>query len=377
MKIRLLFCLCLFPVLAFAQTYTFSTLVNIPNVPTSALGPYSIALDPSGNIYGVSDGLEANQGTIFKVTPSGKLSVLHRFGQSADDAASPRSSLIRDAQGNWYGVTAFGGAFNQGAIFKVTPQGNETVLYSFPVEASYGSISTLARDSAGNLYGYNFLDSGSLFKLAPDGTYTVVYNFCSLSNCVDGVEPSGGPILKSDGNLYGIAQLGGTSKNCDGGCGVVFKVTPEGQETVLHSFTGGKDGSDPFAKLTQDSQGNLYGTTYLGGANNNGTVFKVTNAGKESVLYSFCLLSGCLNLGYPVGPVALDAAGNIFGVTSVGTVGVYKLTPAGEATDVYDRPVGSELGYLVAVDNAGNLYGFSMDGGPAKVGTIFKLTKKN
>lgn len=365
-----------------AQTYTFSTLVSFPaSSKKSAVNPYAPIIDSSGNIYGVSaNGGKNGKGTAFKVTPSGTLSIIYNFGASSTDGANPLGTPVRDSSGNLYGLTIAGGAHGFGTVFKITSAGKESVLHSFSAKLS-GTNASLTRDSAGNLYGYNTSGNGSLFKLTSSRTYSVVYTFCSLSNCADGAQPSGGPIMESNGNLYGVTYSGGGSANCSPnvGCGVVFEVTSKGKETVLHSFTGNGDGAQPLAKLTQDSAGNLYGTTYYGGLGY-GTVFKVSASGQESVLYDFCSLNNCADGSFPVGPVSLDSADNVYGISSQGgstnNYGtVYEVTTPGEETVLYNAAGPAGLGYGLVMDKSGNLYGTTWDGGSSNNGSVYKLTK--
>lgn len=372
MKTKLVLLLVLLPVLGFAQTYTFSTLSSFP--PTSKDGPVSPSaptIDGSGNLYGMSYfGGTYNGGTVFKVTPAGKLSVLHSFAYHT----FPSGSVIRDSAGNLYGTTSFGGAYDSGVIYKITSAGKFTNLYSF----QFGGGSSVMRDSAGNLYGYDTIASGngSLFKLTPSGAYSTLYTFCSLTDCADGSSPVGSPIMKADGNLYGATANGGSL-----GYGTVFEVTPEGEETVLYSFMGGSDGANPFAKVTQDASGNLYGTTYNGGTSTLGTVFKLTPAGIESVLYSFCLLGSCSDGMEPEGTVILDAAGNLYGVTSEGGINnngvAFEISPSGQETVIYYAAGAPGLGSALVMDKSGNLYGTTPDGGGPHNGTVYKLTKSN
>jgi uncharacterized repeat protein (TIGR03803 family) len=385
MKKKLLFCLLLSPILAGAQTYTYSTLVNFPSSSQkSAEYPSPPILDSSGNLYGVSEyGGKFNQGTVFKVTPEGKLSVLYSFSGQNGDGALPDCELIRDSAGNFYGSTDAGGANNSGTIFKLSPSGKETVLYSFIGEGPMGPVPSLARDSAGNLYGYSTspvgpANSGTVFQLTPEGIFTTLYSFCPPnSSCPNGYQPVGGPVIKSDGNLYGVTNGGGTGTACIGGCGVIFELTPAGQETVLHQFTGGSDGGSPNDRLTADARGDLYATTYYGGTYQAGTIVKFSNSGEESVLYNFCnLTSGCLSAYSPVGPVTLDSAGNIYGVASEGNIAVYEVAASGKPTSLFARQGPSTLNDRVVTDKAGNLYGSTVDGGPAHFGTVFKLTKQ-
>jgi uncharacterized repeat protein (TIGR03803 family) len=178
-------------------------------------------------------------------------------------------------------VTFEGGAFGAGVVYKLDASGNETLLYSFAGGSDGANPdSVLLLDAQGNLYGTTEnggnsecggTGCGVVFELSPQSggnwTETVVYTFCSVSGCADGERPGVGPlVLDAAGNLYGTTIFGGAYQSCNADtCGVVFKLDPEGNETVLHSFTGGADGADPAAGLIMDKAGNLYGTAELGG----------------------------------------------------------------------------------------------------------------
>jgi uncharacterized repeat protein (TIGR03803 family) len=233
--------------------------------------------DSAGNLYGTTyDGGGAATGcggsgcgVVFKLSPDGTYTVLHTF--TGSDGANPATGLIADSSGNLYGTTVFGGgtacAQGCGVVFKVAPDGTETVLYSFKggTDGLYPAGRLIA-DSSGNLYGVaegGALGGGVVFKLAPDGTETVLYSFCSKPSCSDGEGPSGSLIADSAGNLYGTtATGGGGGGGCypAAGCGVIFKLAPDGTETVLYYFRGGSDGANPQGGLIADSAGNLYGT---------------------------------------------------------------------------------------------------------------------
>jgi uncharacterized repeat protein (TIGR03803 family) len=204
--------------------------------------------------------------------------------------------VIRDAEGNLYGVTVAGGGSGAGAVYEVSSGGEEVLLYSFSGSDGAQPDSVLLLDAKGNLYGTTQnggssacggTGCGVVFELSPqsDGSWseTVLYRFCSVGNCADGESPVFGPlVMDSGGNLYGTTYFGGASCNCDGaGCGTVFELGPSGKETVLHSFTGGPDGAFPSAGVAIDASGNLYGAAGYGGAkcygsNTCGVVFKLT-----------------------------------------------------------------------------------------------------
>jgi uncharacterized repeat protein (TIGR03803 family) len=244
--------------------------------PAGSSDPYTGLIQGSdGNFYGTTGaGGTSDDGTVFKITPSGTETVLHAFANSGSDGEIPYAGLIQGSDGNFYGTTYNGGAGGLGTVFKVTPSGTETVLYSFAGgsdgEHPYAGV---IQGSDGNFYGTTYQGGtsgfGTVFKLTPSGTETVLYAFAGSSS--NGAYPEAGLIQGSDGNLYGNTLQGGA-----GGLGTVFKLTLSGTETVLHAFAGGSDGANPSANLVQGSDGNLYGSTGAGGTSGNGTFFKVT-----------------------------------------------------------------------------------------------------
>jgi uncharacterized repeat protein (TIGR03803 family) len=257
--------------------------------------------DAMGNLYGTTYmGGTFGYGTVFKVDTTGKEIILHSFAgppTGGADGAYSLSGVIRDTAGSLYGVTGSGGA-GEGTVYELNKTGDETLLYSFGGADGAGPRSVLVADASGNLYGttegggnggcFDGGGCGTVFELSPhsDGNWTerVLYVFCSLSNCADGEYPDAGPlVLDAAGNLYGTTIWGGAYQNCNGiTCGVVFKLDTTGKETVLHSFTGGKDGAFPWPGLTMDAAGNLYGVAEEGGDANCyapygcGVVFKIT-----------------------------------------------------------------------------------------------------
>jgi uncharacterized repeat protein (TIGR03803 family) len=291
--------------------------------------------DAAGNLYGTTyyggtgycsdDSFDDGCGTVFKLDTAGQETVLHSFGNSPD-GANPYAALIRDGSGNLYGTTMYGGTYGLGTVFKVTPSGQETVLYSFKGGSDGGvPYAGLVRDKRGNLYGTAVLGGtyslGTVFKLDPAGKETTLHSFKGVP---DGQSPVGSLILDSEGNLYGTTNNGGTGGPCsqpNDGCGTVFEVMSTGKERVLYSFKGVSkhDGSSPEAKLVRDAAGNIYGTTVGGGATCGpggcGTVFMLNNAGKETIFHNF---TNGDDGGYPIGGPVLDAKGNLYGTTSSG-----------------------------------------------------------
>jgi uncharacterized repeat protein (TIGR03803 family) len=236
-----------------------------------------------------------------------------------------------DKKGNLLGTTPYGGASAGGTVFKVVPKGRETVLYSFAIGSDGNApLAGLIKDKAGNLYGttyeggdtscYNGYGCGTVFKLTPDGTETVLYAFQGGS---DGAVPQASLIMDEAGNLYGTTVRGGNISDCDRyGCGTVFKLAPDGTETALHAFAGGpNDGANPVGDLIADKKGNLYGTTAEGGragGDGAGIAFKLVPDGTETVLYSFCAQTDCTDGGNPLAGLIKDKAGNLYGTGQLG-----------------------------------------------------------
>lgn len=262
---------------------------------------------------------------VYKVDEDGNSKVLHNF-TNGPDGGNPYGPLLLDPHHNLYGTANGGGAAGAGVVFKIDRFGNETVLYSFTGGADGGfPLGGLSIDSAGTLYGTTngggTAGAGVVFKLDKTGKETVLYSFTGGS---DGGYPFAGLICDSHGNLYGTTNGGGAA-----GAGVVFKVDRSGHETVLYSFTGGSDGGYPlWVTLARDHAGNLYGTTVGGGDSNAGVVFKLDPMGTETVLHSF---TGGKDGGSPYVGVVRDRDGNLYGTADSGGASnaglVYKIKP--------------------------------------------------
>ena len=248
---------------------------------------------------------------------AGTETVLYSFGSSATDGSAPLSGLIMDGAGNLYGTTSAGGTYDLGTVFKISSNGTETILHAFSGGTTDGQfpLRRLVMDSAGNLYGTTALgganDLGTVFKISAAGTETVLHSFAG--GTTDGARPEAGLIMDSAGNLYGTTLVAGANQ-----AGTVFKIDlTTGTETVLYSFSDNTtDGADPQAALTMDSAGNLYGTTVDGGAHSDGTVFKITGTGTETVLHSFA--GGTTDGAKPQAALIMDGAGDLFGTTQSG-----------------------------------------------------------
>ena|SRR5579863_332070 len=357
----------------------------------AADGEYPVAglvQDAAGNLYGVAGwgggkGCSGGGcGTLFKLDATGKFTVLHRFSGGAD--GSYPDALIRDQEGNLYGVAGFGGGKECfegqgcGTVFKVDVNGKFTVLHHFNGED--GALpQSLMLDKAGDLYGETEnggsghcyyqgyrIGCGTVFKLDATGEETLLYSFRGRP---DGKVPIGGMVRDAAGDLYGATLDAGLY-----GYGNVFELR-KGKETVLSSFDDGTGGGQPNGVIA-DKEGNLYGTTVTGGtipcypiSNGCGTVFELDTTGKETVLYSF--LGGQFRDGQlPLGPLIIDNAGDLYGTTWQGGVfsdgTVFKLTKAGKESVLHSFN-GSDGAYpeydSLIQDNAGDLYGTTPLGG--------------
>ena len=363
-----------------AQAQTYSVLYSLQGQADGCNASSTLFLDSAGNLYGTTrNGGTNRDGTVFKLDSAGILTVLHSF--NGHDGYQPFSGVIRDNQGNLYGTTEKGGAFSGGTVFKLSPSGKLTVLHSFGQAGTadgYYPAAGVIRDAAGNLFGTTSLGGtlggglGAVFKLDPTGNETVLHSFAGA----DGATPYAGLIRDSSGNLYGTTVGGGASCGLD--CfGTVFKLELRGVETVVYSFENTPDGESPQGNLIRDNEGNLYSTTAFGGTAGQGTVFKIDSAGGESVLYSF---SGGLDGGAPIGGLVRDSGGNLYGVASTsekGTGVVFKLDRSGKETVLHSFTGGTDgktpfAG--LAQDAAGNLYGTTLYGGNRNCGVVFKVT---
>jgi uncharacterized repeat protein (TIGR03803 family) len=252
----------------------------------------------NGTFYGTTETGGAKYfGTVFKITPDGTLTTLHSFCALTNcvDGQQPDAALIQASNGILYGTTQLGGANGHGSIFKINRRGQLSTLYSFcalPACADgAGSNTPLVQSTNGSLYGTAY---STFFRITVAGKLTTLYTFGGT----DGTGIDGGLIQATDGNFYGTASAGGPNGHNDG---TVFRITPRGVLTTLHNFSGA-DGISPETGLVQGTDGNLYGTTYLGGTHNSGTLFKISLAGELTTLYNFALeLDAVTANGLPVG----------------------------------------------------------------------------
>ena len=368
---------------------TFKTLHSL--VKTDGAFPWDAPVQASdGNFYGTTQNggntaCASGCGTVFKMTPNGKLTTFSFDGTNGSD---PFAGLVQAANGEFYGVTSSGGTGNGGGncptncgtVFKITPGGKLTTLHNFNYTDGLSPLGRLLLATNGNFYGTTQSGgsavSGTLFKITPSGTLTTLHNF---ANGADGGLPIGALIQATDGNIYGTTWTGGT-----GNYGTVFKMTLSGTLTTLHSFAN-TDGALPFAALVQATDGDFYGTTEEGGTNSYGTVFKITAKGKLTTLHSFL---GGTDGDTPISPLVQATDGNFYGTASYdglypnfGTV--FKITPKGKLTTLhnFDSTDGSyPYSGLVQATN-GKFYGSTFTGGSSSAcspqagcGTVFSVS---
>ena len=366
-----------------------------------------LIFDKAGNAYGVSyrGGTYLN-GTVYELSPSGSgwnETILHNFNAGAGDGQTPQGWLVMDSAGNLYGTAQLGGSRKLGIVYELSPVSGgtwtEKIIHTFigGTDGRFPEVG-LIFDKKGNLYGTAYqggtggmcggLGCGVVFELSPKSgggwSEKILHTF--KGGTTDGANPLASLVMDSAGNLYGTTATGGAHSNA----GTAFKLTPNSSggwtETILHSFNASSsDGSNPYASMVFDSVGNLYGTTGGGGANLEGTVFKLapgkSGSWTESVLHSF---GGPGTDGqFPFnGGVVFDSLGNLYGTTgeggSTGQGIVFKMSPASGGSwseSVYlnfDGTNGIQPSYGLAV-NAGNVYGAALYGGTQLAGTVIEI----
>jgi uncharacterized repeat protein (TIGR03803 family) len=398
-KTSAVFLLCAATAIA-APAQTFNTLVNFDE--TNGQGPMYLSLiqGRDGELYGTTAGGGINfGGTVFTVTQAGDLTTVYSFCSQTNcsDGEAPYAGLVLGTDGDFYGSTFAGGAGSCcGSVFKLTPSGMLTSLYSFCSQTNCTDgqwpYAPLAQGTGTSFYGTTYMGgvygSGTAFKVTSEGTFTTLLSF----DGDDGIRPSSGLIRATDGNFYGTAIEGGINN-----MGTVFKITPEGALTTVHNFEGGHEGINPIGGLIQASDGELYGTTSNGGEGTAcfynggcGTVFKITMKGKLTTLYRFCSQANCTDGADPVAGLVQASDGNFYGTTFYGgDVGcgssdgcgtVFEITPGGMLTTLHafcsqtNCPDGVSIlgGLLQATD--GIFYGTTQQGGAYNYGTVFSLS---
>ena len=299
------------------------------------------------------------------------------------NGSSVGSPLVQASDGDFYGTSYFGGANNYGSIFKMTARGALTTIYNFNNTDGASPTGQLIQASNGSFYGSttyggaNGYAYGSIFKITPAGTLTTLHSFAET----DGENPCSNMVLATDGNLYGVTRAGGPTGYCSNGCGTVFKISQAGTLTTLYMFqgSGGVDGVYPCG-LIQASNGDFYGATNYGGANNFGTVFKITPTGVLTTLHSFNIADGL----YPSSDLMQASNGNIYGTTQeggdlscnspYGCGVIFKVSSAGTVTTAYSFTTTAYPDTRLVQATDGNFYGTTFEDGTNNYGTIFKLT---
>jgi uncharacterized repeat protein (TIGR03803 family) len=331
--------------------------------------------------------------------------VLYNFATTSCDPVNPSNAgiIAQGRDGDLYSSTASGGCHGNGAGFKITPKGKLTVLKSFSLGAGdgIGPVSGLTLvlngDYWGSTEGEDF-NAGAIFKMTSSGKETSYNTVLGGTGEVNGGQPIAPPVQGMDGDLYGMTTSGGNSSKCtygNGGCGVVYKITSSGKYKVIYTFDQ-TNGGNPDSPLLLGTDGNFYGTTYYGGSvgqtfKNAGVVFKITPAGKYTVLYTFCSQTNCTDGANPADGLTQGSDGSFYGTTEYGGTGAgglrqgiaFKLTPSGKLTVLYNfcslsncTDGANPLGGLVQATD-GNLYGTTTYGGSNKYGNIFQITPKS
>jgi uncharacterized repeat protein (TIGR03803 family) len=355
-----------------ANDRAWEVLTNFP--PNAGPNDNSPLVEGAGGYFGTtSRGGSNGYGDLFEITSAGVCTEIYSF-TNGNDGNGPLGGLTPGGDGYFYGVTLFGGTNGGGTVFKITPAGALTPLYSFP-GGDFGNFPNagLVKGPGGLFYGTTYFGGsngfGGVFSVTSGGQLTELYSF---TNGVDGLNVST-VLTVSGGNLYGTSQYGGSTNNA----GTIFKITPAGAFTVLYVFTNGVDGALPAGGLAMDGLGNFYGVASQGGTNGNGLAFQMTPSGSLTVLYSF---TGGLDGSTPGAPLTAGNDGNFYGTTLYageffgGTA--FQMTPAGTLTTLlrFNQPFsGGAPGALIQGSDL-NFYGLTIYGGAYADGTIFKFS---
>jgi uncharacterized repeat protein (TIGR03803 family) len=359
----------------------------------------SLTLAKDGDFYGTTPapgGLysdsSANVGTVFRVTPAGKLTTLHTFSALKApylnaEGGDPLAALTVGPGGDLYGTTTTGGKNGTGTIFKMTPAGDLTVVYAFSGGKYFTQIrglnTGLTLGDDGNFYGTaggGAHASGVVYRVSPAGDFKVIATFPNLGD--DNAYAPSGLIKGSDGAFYGTTQDGGAHSE-----GTAFRVTSAGALTFLHSFSGTVDGEYPVGNLIEGNDHNFYGVTSDGGPGSGyGTVFQMTRAGAVKVLYTFTYTEyqGTLAGANPQAGLFQDGNGDLYGTTGFGNIGdtdepnmgpgtVFKITTAGALTTLHGFISGGYNSVCALTEIGGNYFGITQAGGALGGGTVFAV----
>jgi uncharacterized repeat protein (TIGR03803 family) len=366
-----------FGLLSGAHAAEFKLLHEFTGGPSDGETPYfaGVRFDAAGNLYGTTQGGGVNySGTLYKITPDGNETLLHSFDGQGGGSLVNSGVAIDEATGDIYGTTNGGGKGDfLGIIWKYAANGKFAVLYSFTGGSDgNGSDSRLIRDPEGNLYGTASGGYGKVFKYSADGQFSVLHSFNQTDG---GIAPGAGLIRdRRIGTLYGVTYTDGA-----GGHGSVYKVNIDGSSfTTLYRFAGGADGAYAAGGLDRDKDGNLYGTTEQGGAQCScGTVFKITPEGKHSILHTF---TGGADGGRPDGDLLL-LGNHLYGTTSEGGDSdygvVFAINARGHETVLHAFNFSDGCCSESGLTKHGNtLYGATLEGGAHGAGVVFSVTKK-
>ncbi|HEX5155184.1 MAG TPA: choice-of-anchor tandem repeat GloVer-containing protein [Parafilimonas sp.] len=322
-----------------------------------------------------SNGGPEGGGTAFSIKSNGTgFSIIKGF---ADWGRMPEGDLYPHTDGNFYGMTHWGGIYDHGTLFKITSSGAITIIKNFNYYDNDGAYpyGELIKGPDGNMWGMTssggINTTGVVFKLTTDGVFTVVHQFDYNK---EGSAPHGHLVLGKDGNFYGITASGGTY-----GYGTIFKMTPSGTCTVLRALNGGSDGGPSYGSITEGTDGNLYGMTYGGGTNNIGTIIKISKTGSGfTVLRSFTYGT---DGGYTRGDLIQATDGFLYGMTAAGAVNgygaIFKIKTTGASFSVIRNLSGADgtgpNGSLMQHTD-GFLYGLAYGSGAHGGGTFFKIS---
>jgi uncharacterized repeat protein (TIGR03803 family) len=358
-----------------ANAQNFSVLYDFGGNSGDPLGPtYTglIAQGRDGNLYSTSlIGGTQGRGTVFKITQAGDLTVLYNFPDPSN-GQNPRGGLTLGTDGNLYGTTSGGGTSEVGDIFKITPSGRLIVLYNFTGQNDGGNpYAPPVEGSDGNLYGttsYSQVQGcGAVYKITPSGVLSTLHTFVGSDGCF----PLAPLVQGVDGDFYGTTSLGG-----DGNFGEVFKISASGELTILSSLNGA-DGGNPYAPVLQGIDGNFYGTAYGWGGADWGTIFEVSSGGVLTDLYTF---TGNNGNGGPSGGLVQELDGTFYGAASGGGFAgsngdVYSLDLSGDFSTLYtfDGESGSDPNVTLLQHTNGLLYGDTTQGGAYTYGTFYSL----
>src|SRR5215469_1571262 len=316
---------------------TFTNLVNF-NLSNGAAPSSPLVQGLDGKLYGTTSSGGANGlGTVFKITSGGMLTPVYSFCSQTNctDGTTPFAGLALDTTGNFDGTTANSGANGfGGTVFKITPAGRLTALHSFCSRTNCtdgnSPFAGLVQATNGNFYGTTVyggaIGGGTVFKITQGGILATLHSFCAESNCIDGKFPNAGLVQAANGDFYGTTVDGGAGNSdlCSPTgfaqpCGTVFEITSGGVLTTLYSFcseTNCTDGGLPRAPLIQATDGNFYSTTTTAGRNGNGgTVFRITPTGTLTTLYSFCAQTNCTDGNGSEGGLFQATNGTLYGTT--------------------------------------------------------------